>query len=558
VNEQLANTENEFLWNLLANPADANHSYIFNLQLLVNDFPQSGALRALLMPNGDRQNLKHTAAYFDPVILHKLATAPDSLPAVTAGQLVLDDVTLPVTDDTYVTPPEAEPFVPPVEEEAIEYLPVTDDTLINDIELPINNYEEEADQSTHIRETGTDTVWEDHPEPADTIDEWKPTPANHYLRDVEIDHTNEAPSRQVPVADITPVQENAQVETSTVSEHEPITYTYPVQAGRVAEPAPLTVIDEPIPENKQETPRMPAEDENRLAMEYNEYVAKTNDSPDTETVDDIDDKVEYFHQDIGDKVEYFHQDIDDEVYDEIVSIEDIGLEQLAIFNKTVKDETVNTDTGINDNYFVFEPALTENVVESESPAVQPDTTVQSETPVQPGTTHKVSRYNDEKMPYSFMWWLDKTRKEHAEIYQPYVSNPKPITAKPATREVADELQQQYYEGIVSINSLDELGQTARTTSAPHPLRKADRIIERFIKEEPQIKHPGNVKLDNENKAKKSSEDRDELVTETLARIYTEQMLYHKAALTYKKLMLKYPEKSLYFAGQIEQLENKIN
>jgi len=36
------------------------------------------------------------------------------------------------------------------------------------------------------------------------------------------------------------------------------------------------------------------------------------------------------------------------------------------------------------------------------------------------------------------------------------------------------------------------------------------------------------------------------------------MLYHKAILTYKKLMLKYPEKSLYFAGQIEQLESKIN
>ena len=144
MNEQPANTENEFLWKLLANPADVNHSYIFNLQLLVNDFPQSGALRALLMPNGDRQNLKRTAAYFDPVILHKLATAPDSLPVVTAGQLVLDDVSLPVTDYTYITPPETEPFIPPVAEEAIEYLPVTDDTLIKEVELPINNYEEES------------------------------------------------------------------------------------------------------------------------------------------------------------------------------------------------------------------------------------------------------------------------------------------------------------------------------------------------------------------------------------------------------------------------------
>jgi hypothetical protein len=25
-----------------------------------------------------------------------------------------------------------------------------------------------------------------------------------------------------------------------------------------------------------------------------------------------------------------------------------------------------------------------------------------------------------KCPTAFMWWLDKTRKEHAGIYQPYV------------------------------------------------------------------------------------------------------------------------------------------
>ena len=46
----------------------------------------------------------------------------------------------------------------------------------------------------------------------------------------------------------------------------------------------LAATDGPIPENKQETPGMPAEEESRLAMEYNEYAAKTNDSADTETV----------------------------------------------------------------------------------------------------------------------------------------------------------------------------------------------------------------------------------------------------------------------------------
>jgi len=55
-------------------------------------------------------------------------------------------------------------------------------------------------------------------------------------------------------------------------------------------------------------------------------------------------------------------------------------------------------------------------------------------------------------------------------------------------------------------------------------RKEDRIIKRFISEEPHISTPSSDKLDNENKAKKSAEDQDELVTETLAQIYSDQML----------------------------------
>jgi hypothetical protein len=36
------------------------------------------------------------------------------------------------------------------------------------------------------------------------------------------------------------------------------------------------------------------------------------------------------------------------------------------------------------------------------------------------------------------------------------------------------------------------------------------------------------------------------------------MLYHKALDVYKKLSLKYPEKSTYFASQIKYLELKVN
>ena len=72
-----------------------------------------------------------------------------------------------------------------------------------------------------------------------------------------------------------------------------------------------------------------------------------------------------------------------------------------------------------------------------------------------------------------------------------------------------------------------------------------------------LKPPKPEQIDNENKAKKSAEDHYDLVSETLAKIYIEQMLYHKAIDTYKKLSLKYPEKSGYFADLIQSIEKKF-
>src|SRR5690606_22037348 len=173
-----------------------------------------------------------------------------------------------------------------------------------------------------------------------------------------------------------------------------------------------------------------------------------------------------------------------------------------------------------------------------------------------------SRYFDEWMPYSYVWWLNKTRTEYAESNQPYASGNRGEESIPHNHnnEVNNPLDQQIREHIFNIqNPETKLSEQFEGKAKPFQVpRKEDPIIERFIKEEPQIRPPSAEKINLENKARKSAEDESGFVSETLAKIYAEQGLYHRAIDTYKKLSLKYPEKSLYFAGQIELLNKKLN
>ena len=87
-----------------------------------------------------------------------------------------------------------------------------------------------------------------------------------------------------------------------------------------------------------------------------------------------------------------------------------------------------------------------------------------------------------------------------------------------------------------------------------PNKSKDELIERFIREEPQISRPRKEFFNPASSSHRSNMDEEDIVTETLALLYAQQGNMQKAIHIYEKLSLRFSEKSRYFAAQIENLK----
>lgn len=88
--------------------------------------------------------------------------------------------------------------------------------------------------------------------------------------------------------------------------------------------------------------------------------------------------------------------------------------------------------------------------------------------------------------------------------------------------------------------------------------RQSRLIDDFLKEPVERITPAAAKPISQSEARaieeKSVSENDEILTETLASIYLKQGKTEKAVSIFKKLSLKYPEKSSYFASRIAEIQ----
>ena len=102
----------------------------------------------------------------------------------------------------------------------------------------------------------------------------------------------------------------------------------------------------------------------------------------------------------------------------------------------------------------------------------------------------------------------------------------------------------------------EIPETAQELTDPGSrVMSKNELVEKFIHDKPRLSSPKATFFSPSEKAVKSNVDDDEIVTETLAQLFFKQGNISKATRIYDKLILLFPEKSSYFAAQIEKMNS---
>jgi tetratricopeptide (TPR) repeat protein len=112
------------------------------------------------------------------------------------------------------------------------------------------------------------------------------------------------------------------------------------------------------------------------------------------------------------------------------------------------------------------------------------------------------------------------------------------------------------QGLIEDHAVDVQKEIEQATSSEG--KSKQELIAQFIENAPRIVRNRSDFYDANEFAKTSTKSHDDLVSETLAKIYLKQGKPDKAIKIYRKLMLINPEKSSYFAALLEKIKEEQN
>ena len=122
------------------------------------------------------------------------------------------------------------------------------------------------------------------------------------------------------------------------------------------------------------------------------------------------------------------------------------------------------------------------------------------------------------------------------------------------RKSLDELKTLIASRLQQIEEEKQRKEEAQEEEVPQKKMSRKELIDKFIAENPSISRPKAEFYNPISMAQNSIIDKGDIVSETLAKIYLKQGYLDKAIEIYEKLSLLNPEKSVYFAAQIEKIK----
>jgi hypothetical protein len=593
-----------------SNPLELGQQHVSDLQLLIQQYPYCQSLRVLLAKasEGSSQFTHHIgiAAAFTSSRenLHHFIQHPEAF--VTQINTDVEFVEAEeITDKDFgqafgvdlnemnMTEKKASVSENDVEDDFIEAEEVlasadVEESEIAEIEEPVSETVEEQElpeeivvEITEVEEPVTQTIEEQEEEiqaSAEVEEQELPEEMVEDISDVE-EPVNEKVEKQeegiLASADVEEQELVEEVVEDIAKVEEPVTETKEEQEEEIQVSA--DVEEQELPEEMVEDISDVEEPISETVEEQEEEIQASADVEEQELPEEMVEDISDVEEPISETVEEQEEEIHASSEIEVQELPEEMVEDISDVEEPVTETIEEQEEEIHASADVEEQELVEEKVGGEKPKdefvfespMQSDFFAFTQKEKQEESTNTlglvnkdqdITQYNDDTMPYTFLWWLNKTRKEHASNARPFAANEPVKKSESPLDPIQDSLNNQIAENIFHLKGVEDIAVNfKRNVTVPFNFQnKGNNIIDKFIKEEPQIRAPAPNKVDTENKAKKSSEDTNEVVSETLAKIYVEQMLYHKALDVYKKLSLKFPEKSAYFASQIKYLELKVN